>query len=70
MINARERRVELLAKWRRKGGVFLISYTAFRNLSVGKNIKDRTVAREIISALQVVSTLFIPLYAVYPILHS
>ncbi|KAK4799952.1 hypothetical protein SAY86_025317 [Trapa natans] len=49
---SRERRVELLAKWRRKGGVFLISYTGFRNLSVGKNIKDRTVARDIISALQ------------------
>ncbi|XP_031397920.1 protein CHROMATIN REMODELING 20 isoform X2 [Punica granatum] len=49
---SRERRVELLAKWRRKGGVFLISYTAFRNLSVGKNIKDRNVARDIISALQ------------------
>ena len=49
----RDRRAELLAKWRAKGGVFLIGYTAFRNLSVGKNIKDRNMAREICYALQV-----------------
>lgn len=49
----RERRVELFAKWRAKGGVFLIGYTAFRNLSLGKNMKDRHMAREICYALQV-----------------
>ncbi|XP_030511569.1 protein CHROMATIN REMODELING 20 isoform X2 [Rhodamnia argentea] len=49
---SRERRAELLAKWRAKGGVFLISYTAFRNLSFGKNVKDRNAARDIICALQ------------------
>ncbi|XP_057961873.1 protein CHROMATIN REMODELING 20 isoform X2 [Malania oleifera] len=48
----RERRVELLAKWRAKGGVFLIGYAAFRNLSLGKHVKDRHMAREICCALQ------------------
>ncbi|KAJ6379971.1 hypothetical protein OIU76_016599 [Salix suchowensis] len=47
-----ERRVELLAKWRAKGGVFLIGYSAFRNLSLGKNVKERNMAREMCSALQ------------------
>ncbi|XVF30991.1 hypothetical protein REPUB_Repub16aG0106800 [Reevesia pubescens] len=48
----RERRAELLAKWRAKGGVFLIGYTAFRNLSLGKHVKDRHMARDICHALQ------------------
>ncbi|XXG90588.1 hypothetical protein AAC387_Pa12g2318 [Persea americana] len=48
----RERRLELLLKWRAKGGVFLIGYTAFRNLSLGKHIKDRNMAIEICNALQ------------------
>lgn len=48
----RERRVKLLQKWRLKGGVLLIGYTAFRNLSLGKHIKDRHVAREICQILQ------------------
>ncbi|CAK9179195.1 unnamed protein product, partial [Ilex paraguariensis] len=47
-----ERRAELLAKWRSKGGVFLIGYTAFRNLSLGKYMKDRHMARDICHALQ------------------
>ncbi|TKY52100.1 CHROMATIN REMODELING 20 [Spatholobus suberectus] len=49
---SRDRRAELLAKWRAKGGVFLIGYTAFRNLSFGKHVKDRHMAREICLALQ------------------
>ncbi|KAM1354098.1 hypothetical protein ACFX2H_033496 [Malus domestica] len=49
---SRDRRAELLAKWRRKGGVFLIGYSAFRNLSFGKNVKDRQIATEICHALQ------------------
>ncbi|RDX92098.1 Protein CHROMATIN REMODELING 20 [Mucuna pruriens] len=49
---SRDRRAELLAKWRAKGGVFLIGYTAFRNLSFGKHVKDRHMAREICHALQ------------------
>ncbi|CAJ1976268.1 unnamed protein product [Sphenostylis stenocarpa] len=49
---SRDRREELLAKWRAKGGVFLIGYTAFRNLSFGKHVKDRHMAREICHALQ------------------
>ncbi|KAJ8441166.1 hypothetical protein Cgig2_024895 [Carnegiea gigantea] len=48
----RDQRAELLTKWRTKGGVFLIGYTAFRNLSLGKRVKDRQTAREICSALQ------------------
>ncbi|KAE8699169.1 Protein CHROMATIN REMODELING 20 [Hibiscus syriacus] len=48
----RERRAELLSKWIRKGGIFLIGYTAFRNLSFGKHVKDRNVARDICYALQ------------------
>ncbi|XP_020549105.1 protein CHROMATIN REMODELING 20 isoform X3 [Sesamum indicum] len=48
----REKRVELLMKWRIKGGVFLIGYTAFRNLSLGKYVKDRYMAKEISRALQ------------------
>ncbi|KAK3043158.1 hypothetical protein RJ639_000047 [Escallonia herrerae] len=49
---SRERRVELLMKWRSKGGVLLIGYTAFRNLSVGKYVKDRDIAREMCNCLQ------------------
>jgi hypothetical protein len=49
----RERRAELFAKWRAKGGVFLIGYANFRNLSLAKNMKDRHMAREICYALQV-----------------
>ncbi|KAK9292419.1 hypothetical protein L1049_020389 [Liquidambar formosana] len=49
---SRERRAELFAKWRAKGGIFLIGYTSFRNLSLGKNMKDRNMAREICYALQ------------------
>ncbi|KAL8052253.1 hypothetical protein ABFX02_06G200400 [Erythranthe guttata] len=48
----REKRIELLVKWRTKGGVFLIGYSAFRNLSLGKYVKDRDLAREISHALQ------------------
>ncbi|KAI3459053.1 hypothetical protein Pfo_015716 [Paulownia fortunei] len=48
----REKRIELLLKWRTKGGVFLIGYSAFRNLSLGKYVKDRDMAREISHALQ------------------
>lgn len=48
----RDRRAELLSKWRAKGGVFLIGYTHFRNLSLGRKVKDRHMAREICNALQ------------------
>ncbi|XP_028790243.1 protein CHROMATIN REMODELING 20 isoform X2 [Neltuma alba] len=49
---SRDRRAEILAKWRNKGGIFLIGYTAFRNLSFGKHVRDRHTAREICRALQ------------------
>ncbi|KAK6144887.1 hypothetical protein DH2020_021707 [Rehmannia glutinosa] len=48
----RDKRVELLTKWTTKGGVLLIGYAAFRNLSLGKYVKDQEVAREISRALQ------------------
>ncbi|KAL3650059.1 hypothetical protein CASFOL_006462 [Castilleja foliolosa] len=48
----REKRVELLTKWKTKGGVLLIGYAAFRNLSQGKYVKDRDVANEISCLLQ------------------
>ncbi|XP_065852445.1 protein CHROMATIN REMODELING 20 isoform X2 [Euphorbia lathyris] len=48
----RDRRAELLAKWRAKGGVFIIGYSAFRNLSLGKHVKDKNMARELCHALQ------------------
>lgn len=47
-----ERRSQLLQKWRTKGGIFLISYSSFRNLSFGKGIKDINIAKEISCALQ------------------
>ena len=49
----------LLAKWRAKGGVFLIGYSAFRNLSLGKHVKDRQMAKEICHILQVIFILSI-----------
>ncbi|PIA40011.1 hypothetical protein AQUCO_02500020v1 [Aquilegia coerulea] len=49
---SRERRLDVLKKWRVKGGVFLIGYTAFRNLSLGKHIKDRQLAQDICIALK------------------
>lgn len=50
----RDRRLELLMKWRKKGGVFLIGYTNFRNLSLGKHVKDRHMAKEFHRVLQVI----------------
>ncbi|GJT97781.1 protein chromatin remodeling 20 isoform X1 [Tanacetum coccineum] len=47
-----DRRLDLLMKWRAKGGVFLIGYTNFRNLSLGKHIKDRNMAKELCKALE------------------
>ncbi|RWW29249.1 hypothetical protein GW17_00006236 [Ensete ventricosum] len=49
----RERRADLLSKWRVKGGIFLIGYAAFRNLSLGRHVKDRSTASEICHALHV-----------------
>lgn len=47
----REKRANLLSKWRIKGGVLLIGYAAFRNLSLGRHVKDRHAASEICNAL-------------------
>ena len=49
----RVKRPDLLTKWRVKGGVLLIGYSSFRNLSLGKHVKDKNVANEITYALQV-----------------
>jgi len=49
----RVKRPDLLTKWRVKGGVLLIGYSSFRNLSLGKHVKDKNIANEITYALQV-----------------
>ncbi|KAJ1295322.1 hypothetical protein BS78_01G215300 [Paspalum vaginatum] len=49
---ARVKRPDLLTKWRVKGGVLLIGYSSFRNLSLGKYVKDKIAANEITYALQ------------------
>lgn len=49
---ARVKRPDLLTKWRVKGGVLLIGYSSFRNLSLGKHVKDKNSANEITYALQ------------------
>ena len=49
----RVKRPDLLTKWRVKGGVLLIGYSSFRNLSLGKHVKDKNSANEITYALQV-----------------
>ncbi|KAL6641027.1 hypothetical protein ACP70R_019208 [Stipagrostis hirtigluma subsp. patula] len=49
---ARVKRPFLLTKWRVKGGVLLIGYSSFRNLSLGKHVKDKNAASEISFALQ------------------
>lgn len=56
---SRERRPELLAKWKTKGGILLIGYAAFRNLSLGKHVKDKNIALEMCNALQVTFLLFL-----------
>uniref|UniRef100_A0A1D1Z2M2 ATP-dependent helicase ATRX n=2 Tax=Anthurium amnicola TaxID=1678845 RepID=A0A1D1Z2M2_9ARAE len=48
----REKRVDLLSKWKAKGGVLLIGYATFRNLSLGKHVKDRNIAVELSHSLQ------------------
>lgn len=48
----REKRAFLLEKWRAKGGVLLMGYAAFRNLSFGRHVKDKNVASEICYSLQ------------------
>ncbi|KAG2260110.1 hypothetical protein Bca52824_079404 [Brassica carinata] len=47
----REMRLDLLKEWRSKGGVLLLGYATFRNLSLGKGVKDINAAREIFNAL-------------------
>lgn len=39
--------------------MLLIGYSAFRNFALGKNIKDRLLAKAISDDLQVLQTLFI-----------
>ncbi|XP_074572269.1 protein CHROMATIN REMODELING 20 isoform X2 [Curcuma longa] len=56
---ARERRLDLLSKWRMKGGVFLIGYAAFRNLSLGRHVKDRNTASDISHVLRVVPDILV-----------
>ncbi|XP_057868490.1 protein CHROMATIN REMODELING 20 isoform X1 [Cryptomeria japonica] len=46
------KRAKLLTNWRKKGGVLLIGYAAFRNLSLGKYVRDKAIADDICEALQ------------------
>ncbi|KAL6842436.1 hypothetical protein ACP4OV_027863 [Aristida adscensionis] len=55
----RVKRPRLLTKWRLKGGVFLIGYSSFRNLSLGKHVKDKNVANEISYCLQCVPDILV-----------
>uniref|UniRef100_A0A452YC62 Transcriptional regulator ATRX n=1 Tax=Aegilops tauschii subsp. strangulata TaxID=200361 RepID=A0A452YC62_AEGTS len=48
----RLKRLYLLNKWRAKGGVLLIGYSSFRNLSLGRHVKEKDTADEISNALQ------------------
>lgn len=50
----RLKRLYLLNKWRAKGGVLLIGYSSFRNLSLGRHVKEKDIADEISNALQVI----------------
>ena len=45
--------MDLLSRWECKGGVLLIGYSAFRNLSLGKHVKDKNTAKQICQILQV-----------------
>lgn len=49
---ARVKRLQLLNKWRAKGGVLLIGYSSFRNLSLGRHAREKYTADEISNALQ------------------
>lgn len=48
----RVKRLYLLNKWRAKGGVLLIGYSSFRNLSLGRHAREKDTADEISNALQ------------------
>jgi hypothetical protein len=50
----RVKRLYLLNKWRAKGGVLLIGYSSFRNLSLGRHAREKDTADEISNALQVI----------------
>ncbi|XP_078427682.1 P-loop containing nucleoside triphosphate hydrolases superfamily protein [Wolffia australiana] len=43
----REKRVDLMLRWANKGGILLIGYSAFRNLCLGKHVKDKSTALQI-----------------------
>ncbi|KAK4436059.1 protein CHROMATIN REMODELING 20 [Sesamum alatum] len=53
MCGPRTKTALIVTPWRTKGGVFLIGYAAFRNLSLGKYVKDQNMAKQISHALQV-----------------
>ncbi len=47
------KRAMLLSRWQKYGGVMLIGYTAFRNLSMGKTVRDKLVREDLCTSLQV-----------------
>ncbi|CAM6012814.1 unnamed protein product [Sphagnum balticum] len=46
------KRAMLLSRWQKYGGVMLIGYTAFRNLSMGKTVRDKLVREDLCTSLQ------------------
>ncbi|CAM6088651.1 unnamed protein product [Calypogeia fissa] len=46
------KRAALLSQWKEDGGVMLIGYTPFRNLSLGTHVRDKTTRDELCCALQ------------------
>ncbi|KAK6137734.1 hypothetical protein DH2020_028518 [Rehmannia glutinosa] len=48
----RDKRVELLTKWTTKGGVLLIGYAAFRNLSLESMLRIKKLLGRLVVALQ------------------
>ncbi|KAG6555509.1 hypothetical protein Mapa_002744 [Marchantia paleacea] len=51
-IRENSRRAQLLISWHKGGGVMLIGYSAFRNLSNGKHVKDKVTRDSLCESLQ------------------
>lgn len=54
LCSENSRRAALLRQWKEAGGVMLIGYAAFRNLALGKHVKDSSIWEEFCQALQVI----------------
>ncbi|KAL2624343.1 hypothetical protein R1flu_008588 [Riccia fluitans] len=52
IIRENTRRAQLLSRWRNGGGVMLIGYSVFRNLCIGKHVKDKATRDSLCASLQ------------------